>query len=466
MTRRTPAARVGAFLRNPRLGLVLLGLLIGLSFIGTVVPQTSRGPAEAAAWAASHTAIEPVARLLALHSIFSSPAFLLLVLMLVLSTAACAWQRTGVSVRAWREGPLPQSVVKRLAAHPAATYPVPPEISDGDARGRAASSLRAIRLHVEQHDQTIRGEAGRFGLLGSPVFHWTLVALVLVVGLGRLTRWEGAIGVPVGHVVPNTAASYRGLEKGPLTPGPEGGLGIGVKELIVDYRQGATDRGQASFVTVYKGGSPVASQRVYANSPLRYGSLLIHQNDVGYAGVVSIESTGSDAASTTVLVDFAPGTKLGVKPQSLDVDVPGAPTGQLTVAILPRAGSVGATPPPARALVGVRFQGANATYTITGGQSVPLPGGARMRLSDLSYYARLSVADDWSIYPMYFLFGLTTIGLSIAVFAPRRTVWLLLIDSHEGRQLNVVVRHARRDPAFAVRVKEAIESSMDPRPKE
>lgn len=64
----------------------------------------------------------------------------------------------------------------------------------------------------------VAGWAGRIGLIGSPLFHWSLVGLFVAVVLGQATMSTGLIGVPEGRSVAEEADQYGTLEKGPSFP--------------------------------------------------------------------------------------------------------------------------------------------------------------------------------------------------------------------------------------------------------
>jgi len=98
--------------------------------------------------------------------------------------------------------------------------------------------------------------------------------------------------------------------------------------------------------------------------------------------------------------------------------------------------------------------------TLAKGDALVLPGGQLLRLVDIVYYARLSVVDDWSIYPIYALFVIAGAALSLAVFTPYRVVRLLLVETPDGLVLHAQARHARRDPLFAEHVEGALRAAL------
>ena len=315
----------------------------------------------------------------------------------------------------------------------------------------------------------LEASAGRWGLLGSPAFHVILALLFAVIALGRLTRGEGIIGIPLGTTVADQAASYGTVAQGPLYLG-HSGLDLGASDLVFDYRdsQGVA-RGTSALVSIYRAGRLVAQGHVYPNAPLRYGSLLLHPSGYGIAASFAlVAKDGSVAETATTLVDFDASRPAGTTPGVLDltgadgavryqvaVDVPADESGGQVVERLP------ARPEVEASLVGT---GTPRQVLLRPGGEMLLPEGDRIRFIDLRYYARLTVSDDWSIYPMYLLFLLAGIAVSVSVLVPYRTVRVLLVEGPDGAGLHAVITHRRGDPLFTERIETALSKAAGSEP--
>ena len=105
---------------------------------------------------------------------------------------------------------------------------------------------------------TLAAMKGRYGPLGSPLFHWSLTALFVVVALGNLTRSEGLMGVPVGGQLPNHAEEYGRLERGPLYPDRYAGLFIEVPAMASGQVRDGVTIGSIPRVRLLSGGTAVA----------------------------------------------------------------------------------------------------------------------------------------------------------------------------------------------------------------
>jgi cytochrome c biogenesis protein len=465
VSERSPIQRVVSLLRSRRLAIWLLLFVTGYSFIGTVVPQTAREPEKVAAWAQQYTALEPIVGMFGLHSAFTAPLFLVAMALLFLSTSACAWERVRSSARmlARRQG-LADAEVKRLTAHPQVRVAAP-GLDEAAAAEAVRAALRGLRLDVRKGKRAVEAIGGRWGLAGSPIFHISLAGLFLVIGLGQMTRAEGLVGVPVGYPVADVKESYGRYEAGPWYPGGASGLVFGTSEFQLETVIDGVDRGPSAVVTLTRGGLTVASQRVYPNNPLRLGTLMIHQNEYGLSAPIEIEdAAGKVLASAQPVVDFDPKQPSGTTIAELRMTTAegGDHVVEVTVLADGDADSISRTvPKEKRARVKVTSIGAaTIDETLDAGQSLTLPDGKVVRLRDVVYYARLSVVDDWSVYPIYALFVLAGVGLSLAVFVPYRAVRVLLVEGEGGLAVHVVTKHARRDPLFAESVEEALREAL------
>ena len=426
------ASRVLRALRSRELALALLLLLAVFSLLGT----------------------------LGVDFVYSSLPFYALAGLLLAATAVCAWERTRA---AWRRlgrlGHVSAPVLGRLKERPGTVVRAPPteDRSPEETMADAGRGMRALGLRVSVGPRLLEASSGRWALLGSPVFHWSLAALILFVALGQLTRAEGFVGVPIGSSVTDATESYRMLDEGPLYPG-HSGLRIEATDMVLSYIDGDVDRGAAPIVSLYDGDDLVASQRVYPNNPLRHGSLLIHMNDYGLSPLVVLQGPdGRERAREAFIADYDEERPEGVEPVEFDLTSDGGASLPVVLQLVAASEDeesridVTITDPelgfPTKTSVGV-------------GEPLELPGGELLIVEDVGFYARLSIADDWSVPYLYLLFALTTITVTVAVLVPHRRVLVLWHEGPGGAALHVDARHSRGSPVFAARVEGALRSAV------
>lgn len=431
--------RIYNLLRSRRLAFWLIGAFVSYSAVATSVTE---GDFERA---------------------YANPLFYAIATALALATAACAWERTSGAMRAWRTGTATSAqFVERLANMPQIAVPLPAGADARSVLDEVGQDLRAMRLRVRVGDGRLAAVTPRIALLGSPIFHWALVALFVVVAAGRLTRAEGLIGIPVGSERLDAASSYGALDQGALHDADFTGLVIRVPELRRNHVVGGVDRGTVPRVELWRDDEKVAAQLVYPNNPLRYGSLLIHSNAYGLSARFTLVRLAEEQ-STDVLYDFSEESLVARAYSPLVIDTGAGAVTVDTGIPLDLAGDVAPWVVPREPRVEWRLaeNGVETTGSVGLGESIDLGGGARLLLDDVTYYARLSIVDDWSVYLLYAVLVIAVIGLSLALLLPPKTVWVMLVESDRGTSLNARTRQPRADRMFASAVEEALRAAAE-----
>ncbi len=440
--------RLRRFLRSPRTAMWLISLAGVWIFLGTFVPQDATDLVAAEAWRVAHPVWAQITGAIGLQAAYSHPVLFALVGLLAASTAVCAWDRTRRSVRSWRHSEsVLESDVAALRSRPHFIIELPAhEGRSSDVLVDAERILRAMRLRTRRGPSLLLARTPRLGLLGSPIFHWALVGLLLAVPLGWLVRSEGLLGVVEGESVIDAPESYGVLDVGPLH-GSLSGLEIGVATPVeLSYVTDGVERGVAPVVTLRDGDRVVAQGRVHANRPLRYGAMLVHQDDYG-VGIVLADDVGGREG---FLIDFAADAG-AVASTEFQMSSETTPT---TVVVIPHLET------NADGMIAL-YEPREMRVTASGGSewSVVLAEGDRFEVEGttisierIGYYARLSVVDNSALYVIYVLLGLAIIGITLAIAAPYRVVHMLVVTGENGRALHVRVAHFHREAAFVSRL--------------
>ena len=394
-----------------------------------------------------------ILRPLGLFAAFGTPVFYLLIALLTASTAACSWARSRASVKLWKsQGTVTDSIIRRLRERPQFVVS-----ADEGSLERCASALKSVGLRVRKGPRLVVGTSGRAGLLGSPVFHWALVAFFIVVSAGQLTRSDGQMGIPVGGSRPEIAASYGRLTTGAFFV-RHSGLTLSVPSVEKRNIVGGIDREPAPRVILSDGKRVLRDQLVYPNNPLRYGAVIVHRGPFGFTVPISVESTtGEPMGSSDLFIDIDPAVPSGTSSTTFDLQDQGR-GGEVTLTLVAARGPQDRVVLQHQPRMQVRLESASipvpATATAPG--TVALPDGSTLRLGPVGIYSRVVVVNDWSVWWIYALLVIATIGLSVAMLAPHRVVRVLLVDTGSGARLHAIVSNSRRDPLFAARVEDAL----------
>jgi hypothetical protein len=448
-------------LRSRRLAAILIVVTVAYVLLGTLVPQGVPTDPRVRAWADASPTLERLVVPLGLHTAYSTPVFLGLAALLVVCTAACAWERTERAFRLRRRmAPATPEQIERLAQRPQTAVALSPDVSVEAALAAVSARLRRAGLRVRATKDRLEATSGEWTAFGSAAFHWTLVALALVLAAGQATRSEGAIDVPIGVPVVESHAAYVSISEGPFFGERHAGVAIVVSDLVHNFGAGGFNRGPAPVVTLRRGADAVASGRVYPNNPLSYGPLLIHMVEYGLAPAVAFEDAdGAMQVGQGFMLEFSRETSSGTVARATQVSR-GASLPPIAMRIeVPvdrdATGILGSVPRAPRALVAFGLPGGSLAPTITLelGKAVDLPGGGKARLVDVQNWVRILVANDWSVPYVYLLGMLACVALAVALFVPARAVRVLVVEAEAGNALHLASWHARGDPAFAARVR-------------
>ena len=430
---------------------VLLTGLTAYVWIATWADPGVTGPFAAVT---SSSFVSSIAKVLGLDHPFSAPLFIVAIGLVTLSTAACAWDRTRSAARSFApRGHAGDRVERILESHQCVVVVDAASFDRESAIDTAAGVLRRFGLTTRISDALLTGTRWPVGLVGSAVFHWALVGTFVFAGLGQLTRYEGYANVVRGQSTRDIAASYSAdLTHGSLFRGWFSGLTLGVADVDLDHQVNGASRGPAALVTLSSGDREIKRQWVYPNSPLRYGSMLVHDAATVPVFLGSIRSDmSSDVRKVTIQFDIA-----SRAPQEFSF-VDDATGKKVDVTLVPLGGR--------RVDVAVNDGGSTRTRTAGVGERVELVAGQHLTVDSLTYAAQLHVVNDWSVPWLYAMFALGTLGVTAAIFSPVRAVSVAIVGG-EGKNgaaplaLNVRYSSGRNDPAFPRLLEETLTGAL------
>ena len=442
--------RIVRYLGSAGLATWLLAIVSVWSMFATFVPQGGASTKTVVAWASTHALVEPIVRVVGLHRAFTSPVFIACILVLGLSTALCAWQRTKVAIgkgRALRRA----ATVDEESLTQSHDLEVVCEVglSSSEVLSVAAKTLGGLGVKTKRRGNLLAAVSSPWSVWGSPVFHWALLSLIVALIGGNLMRSEGLMGIAVGQTKADAPESYGFVSAGPLHNWNFVHRGIRVDAFEPQYRTGGIDRGPTPTVSVINAtGKVVKTQRVYPNMTLSTGSLTIYPSDFGLATTLTLLSAqGVETGHSYQLADFSGDATGGTVPVGFVSigDAAGKPLLRISVTVpLDRKGDVLAKRVPAKPAARVVVTSLNGAKVldrlVSPGESVALPSGDTLRLDGVEYYARLQVVDDVTIPLLFAGLFVAMVGLAIAVLWRQQIVLATVVEDAEGVKLVATVR--------------------------
>ena len=463
--------RVVRFLGSSGLATTLLAILGVWSILASLVPQGVASKKEVAVWAVAHPIFEGMARFLGLHQAYANPVFVALAFVLGVSTSICAWSRTKAALH--RAGTLHRAMstdAEALAENHDLEVVCDEALSASEALSVAETTLKHLGVKTRQKDEVLVAVSPRWTTLGSPIFHWALLGLLVALLVGNLLRASGLMGVQVGETVADAAQSYGVLHTGPLHDWGRVHRGIRVDSFEINYRTAGVDRGPTPTVTLVDAKNRVIkSQRVYPNHTLKSGSLTIYPSSFGLAVTVSeLDAKKAVVGRGSQLVDFSSTAASGTVPVG-GIAVLG-PSGKpvyraaMTVPLDPQvAGMLNQVPrSPTVHVVVTSMDGKTVVMdrVVHIGDVLDIAGADSLLVENVDYYARLQVVDDWTVPLLYAGFVLALLGLAVATLARQQIVLVTAVDGPDGVRLVARIRFWRNSSTSRSEIENELTSAL------
>jgi cytochrome c biogenesis protein len=266
-----------------RTALILL-LLLGVAAIpGSLFPQRSQNPIQVKQYFIDNPNLSTWLDRLSLFSVYSSPWFSAIYLLLFISLIGCVLPRSIGHLKAISAAPtITPKYLDRMEHFT--------EIKKVDL-DLAEAKLRKMRFRIRRDSNSISAEKGYARESGNLLFHLSLVLILIAVGAGSLLGSKGDAIVNVGDRFINTPTSYDVLSFGKyqsedsLTP-----FALTIKDFkaIYDPATNAPLDYTLTVLTSNPAGSKEKTEIIKVNKPLTYGSTKIFLQANGHSPIVVV----------------------------------------------------------------------------------------------------------------------------------------------------------------------------------
>jgi cytochrome c biogenesis protein len=502
MTVRQSLAMVWRTLRSMRTALILLFLLAIASLVGSLIPQIPNSPERAASYQVEHPLVGTFFRHAGFFDVFGSWWFALITTLLVVSLIACLLPRSRAHLRALRQPPVhareldsfPRFAQRRVAASP----------------GRAAEIghkvLRRRMFRVHRTGSSLAAEKGIARELGSLVFHWAFLLILVGAVYGKGTGFSGRAAIVEGQSWTDAAANYDGqLREGRFFSGDFTGTQIHLVDFADSFHESGQPMDFVSHVQMQDAaGAPLGEADVRVNHPAEVNGLRIFQYGYGWAAVITVRDADRTLFDGPVILtqDTAPeGVGQLAMPWHGVVKLPSLdPQVGLQVVLWPDARGYlqlvsGGEPVPmteadAPFVIVQAYRGTLTDPSLSGletatmqrwshvlvgrGESKVLgPDGDGGDLSvsfpELRQYSVLQVSRDRGVWIVLTAAILVLLGLLPALYTSRRKVWVHAEPDGDGAVLKIgglaLQRKTQFEEEFTKLVDELVRACGEPAPE-
>jgi cytochrome c biogenesis protein len=293
VTIRQSFALVWRTLRSMRTALVLLFLLAAAAAVGSLLPQIPNSPERVASYRLAHPFFGTLFLRAGFFDVYGSWWFALILTLLFVSLIACLLPRSRAMIRTIRQRPIqareidafPQYRELRVAAEP----------------GAAATTARTVLRHhgyrvaLAEDGRAVAAEKGALREIGSLVFHWAFLVLLVAVIVGKGTGYVGHATIVEGQTWTDAAFNYDGdLRTGRFSSGAHTGIGIKLLDYSDAFRQSGVPMDFTSKVDLLNpDGTLARADTVTINHPVSFDGVRIFQFGFGWAPVVTITERGA-----------------------------------------------------------------------------------------------------------------------------------------------------------------------------
>ena len=287
-------------LTSMRTALVLLLLLALAAIPGSVIPQEGVDSLKTSTWRSNHPQLTPIYERLGLFSVYDSPWFSAIYLLLMVSLVGCIIPRALVYWRGMRATPpaAPRNLT-RLPDH--ATYETTEGAAEVLARAEQALRRRRYRISTEPGD-AVSAERGYLREAGNLLFHLSVLVVLVGFALGGLFGYKGGVILLVGddYGFANNLTQYDEFKPGSLfTQDRMEPFSFSVDKFDVDWLTSGPRAGMArgfqSHLTYQA--TPSSPKRTYdlrVNHPLSIGGTEVFLIGHGYAPVITVRDGNGD----------------------------------------------------------------------------------------------------------------------------------------------------------------------------
>ena len=502
-------------LTSMRVALVLLLILAIAAIPGSIFPQRTADPNGVIKYKTDNPDLFPILDKLSLFDVYSSPWFSAIYLLLFISLIGCIIPRIRHHLKALRaQPPRTPARLARLDDH-VETVREGSEADAAASIDVAQKQLKALGYRVARYDTpTARGrgrtwsvsaERGYWRETGNLIFHIALVGVLITVGVGGGFAYTGQKVVVEGTSFVNTLIDYNSINRGRFVPDDVfDPYALTLDSFDITYEDfGTPGAGQAgnfkANLDVRESDGTTRKGSVEVNHPLAIGGDKIYLLGNGYAPTITVRN----AEGTVLLsqpVEFLPQdsnmSSLGV------VKIPDGMPEQLGLigffyptAVKLDSGAFasahGAVNIPLLTLdvyqgdLGIDDGTPRSVYTLdtqdmtklTGrdtdldsiqlqpGETADLPdglgtvtfenespAGATDFTQSVKRYVSLQIHHDDSAPWVLFFALLALTGLGLALFVPRRRMWVKATASDDGIRLEYAGLARGEDPTLAAAV--------------
>ena len=285
-----------------RTALMLLLLLALAAIPGSVIPQEDVDSLAVTRWKGDHPKLAPYYEKLDLFSVYSSPWFSAVYLLLVISLVGCIVPRLFVYYRGMRAQP--PAAPRNLARMPVnASYRTTMSADEVLAHARKVLGRRYRLRKAGDGDDFVAAERGYLREAGNLVFHLSLLIVLAGVAMGSLWGYQGGVIIVEGKSFSNNLTQYDDFKPGGLFRQDQmANFRFKVDKFSVSWLKSGPKAGQArefdAALSYNIGDGPTHKYDLRVNHPLKLDGTDVFLIGHGYAPLITVRDGKGNVVTT------------------------------------------------------------------------------------------------------------------------------------------------------------------------
>ncbi len=419
-----------SFFKSRKLAIALIVLIILFSILGTHIPQKSQLKSEIYnAWEKNNPEQAEIFDFLGFTHLFSSFLFISLTALLFINTLFCtrsmfinALRRYGANQQFKNQvfiGSLEKNIVIKTGKN------------HKDVHSEIESVFLSNGYKVVKQDNKIYAEKNSIGVFGTPLFHVSILFIILAVVYGSTGRMEGDMRLIEGQTFSEDHGNYLFINEGPFFHENHKKFNISLEKFYADYTdETGTPRGPAGKITILENGQNMKTDIVYSNHQMNYRGytflgnvygmapllLLINPDGTVYSGSY-ITATDQDESQRYVAYFNMGNTGLE---GGLMVYMTAPLTSRIT-----KSGDVGQSPILFLKIFDNEKEINDVTMRLNDTVKI---GDKTLGFYDVKYWSNFYVVKDNSMVFIITGFSLMILSLFISFFMVPKRIWVDIVD--------------------------------------
>ena len=278
------------FFKSRKLAIILIVLIILLSILGTHIPQKSQlKPEFFNSWEKDHPTEAQIYDFLGFTHIFSSFIFVSIAALLFINTLFCT---KGMFTNALRRfGADPQFQEKPFIISLERNTVIKTGKNEEDIIPLVKSVFLSHGYRVSNNRNLIFAQKYRIGVLGTTLFHVSVLFLILAAVYGSTGRMEGDMRLIEGQKLSEDHGNYMFINEGPFFYENHQKFNISLEKFYADYTDEiGTPRGPTGKLAIIENGQIMKTDIVFSNRQMNYNGYTFLGNVYGLAPLLIIRN--------------------------------------------------------------------------------------------------------------------------------------------------------------------------------